>query len=103
MKYEIGTKVKINMDTLDNCGWAVLALIESYPDGVFTIESHRMVSTDVSVTWGYGLQVENCKPDNIYLIVVEPNQTGSDRYEIREHNLISLVEMRDSKINKILQ
>ncbi len=94
--YLPGTRVKIDMNTLDKCGCAVLSCIEDYPDGVFIVRSYYDESEYQSL------------PRLIYYrIEAETRKQGypldTYTYDIREHNLISLEELRDIKLNKILE
>lgn len=95
MKYYKGLQVKIDPNQIHMSGWVVYECIQSYPDAIFTIESIRE-----GKEWGYGFW----KKSIYYTIVTKPKSEGETyRFEVKEHNLISIQELRDRKINEIIR
>lgn len=100
MKYRKGQKVKINTDSDISSSWAVISAMKSYPDAIFTIEDFAIKS-----------EYENREVFKIarnfvyYTIVTDPKTffaAETYRYDIREDYLISVEEIRDKRIDKIL-
>ena len=94
MKYHKGQKVKIKTDIDKPTSWSVISAMKSYPDAIFTIEDVDIRSKMIQSIEDLGVY---------YTIVTEPKiKTTTYRYDIKEDYLISLEEIRDDQINKIL-
>ena len=87
--YKVGTKVKVDTTKVNkNSGWAINQCIKRYPNKIFTIKSLNPNPISGTV---------------YYRIITEPAWDGATFcYEIKYDYIISLNDLREKKLNKLL-